>query len=189
MSYTDEEILEKREEKKKEKYCSLETGIYLDGRIMKFERKELFDTFSVMLPDCMIRMPERYARVKYPSEFRPQLIMTTDDLNANLGFTLFPESQAECEPVEIAERTKAAIHRANPDSKMYPCRKLKKTEGCWFSFRSHAMDSDLYNMTLIMKIEKSLLLGSFNCLYQEYRKWENTTLMIWDSILKVEKKL
>ena len=63
MKYTEEEILKKREERKREKYSTLETGIYMDGRIMQFQRQELFGEITVMLPDSMQVMPEEYARI------------------------------------------------------------------------------------------------------------------------------
>ena len=86
MTYTDEEILEKREQRKKETYTTLEEGLYLGGEVVSFERKELFELFSIMLPAEWKQMPPEYAKVKYPSEFRPQIILTTDDLEVNMGF-------------------------------------------------------------------------------------------------------
>ena len=83
MPYADEELLEKREEAKKKKYQTLEDGIYLDGRVLSFERTGILDSFSVCLPDVMKIMPLDYARIKYPSEFRPQMILTTEDLSVS----------------------------------------------------------------------------------------------------------
>lgn len=34
-----------------EMHTGLEDGMYLDGKIVYFERKKLLDTFSLMLPD------------------------------------------------------------------------------------------------------------------------------------------
>lgn len=67
MAYMDEKILEKKEEIKKERYCSLEDGVYMDGKVMKFERVELLEALSIVLPDTMKQMPEIYAKIKYPS--------------------------------------------------------------------------------------------------------------------------
>ena len=83
MPYADEELLEKREEAKKKKYQTLEDGIYLDGRVLSFERTGILDSFSFCLPDVMKIMPLDYARIKYPSEFRPQMILTTEDLSVS----------------------------------------------------------------------------------------------------------
>ena len=40
MDYLDEEILKIREQRKRERYCTLEDGIYMDGEILKFQRKD-----------------------------------------------------------------------------------------------------------------------------------------------------
>lgn len=182
MVYIDEEILKKREEQKKLKYTTLEKGIYLDGKLIKFERRNLLSEISVLVPETMIPMPEEYARIKYPSEFRPQVILTTMDLSVNLGFTVFPEQIVVRDIKKMAEQMQAAIHRSNPDYRINPCEDLAETQGCFFSFRSHAMDSDLYNMTLIMPRKKKLVQGSFNCPYRDSQKWNKTVLMMWESI-------
>ena len=64
MAYLDDKILEKRERKKKEIYTTLESGMYLDGKIIHFKRRELFGAFSVMFPDSWKQMPIEYARIQ-----------------------------------------------------------------------------------------------------------------------------
>ncbi len=189
MSYLDELILKKREQKKMEMHTGLEDGMYLDGKIVYFERKNLLDTFSLMLPDSWKQMPKEYARIKYPSEFRPQVIITTLDLSVNLGFTVFPDKIQNDDTMKMIERTRAAIHRSNPDCIMYPCAELQKISGSWFAFRSHAMDSDLYNMMMIASVGKRTVQGSFNCLYKDYMKWKKMVLSIWNSILDLKKEV
>lgn len=186
MAYADEEILLKREQAKMETYTTLEKGIYMDGEIIHFKRKELFDTFSIMLPESWKQMPKEYARIKYPSEFRPQIIITTLDLSVNLGFTVFPTAVQSDNPDTMAERVRAAIYRSNPNFLMYPCENLEEASGCWFGFRSHAMDSDLYNMMLLTIAGKRLVQASFNCPYKDYIKWKKVTLKIWKSIIELK---
>lgn len=186
MTYMDEEILRKREEIKKERYNTLEDGFYMDGTIIKFERKELFETLVVLLPDTMKQMPQAYARIKYPSEFRPQKIFTTADLSVNMGFTAFPSEIQNNEIQQLSERMKAAIYRANPDYRMYSTECLSDIKGCWFAFRSHAMDSDLYNMMLVVPVGIKLVQCSFNCYYKDYQKWKKVVLMMWESIRALE---
>lgn len=182
MEYEDSIILHKREEEKKKKYSTLETGFYLDGRIIKFQRENIYNSFSICLPDNITKMPEEYARIKYPSEFRPGLIFTTMDLKVNMGFTVLPYLMT-CEEMEpLAEHMRRAIHRANPDYLIYPSEVLEKNAGVWFAFRSHAMDSDIYNMMLVIPVGKQTLQGSFNCPYQEYGKWKKMVKLMWESI-------
>ncbi len=188
MPYADEELLEKREEAKKKKYQTLEDGIYLDGRVLSFERTGILDSFSVCLPDVMKIMPLDYARIKYPSEFRPQMILTTEDLSVNMGFTAFPNEMDSDDPEGMAVHMEAAIHRSNPNCRMYPVRELKEISGNWFAFRSHAMDSSIYNMMLLTAVGGRLIQGSFNCVYEEYRKWKKIVLLMWESIRPLTKE-
>ncbi len=185
MAYLDDKILEKRERKKKEIYTTLESGMYLDGKIIHFKRRELFGAFSVMFPDSWKQMPIEYARIKYPSEFRPQIIMTTEDLGVNIGFTEFPETVRHDDIGKLTERIRSVIHRANPNYILYSCESLSEVNGYWFSFRSHAMDSDLYNMMLTVLIGKKIVQGSFNCPYKDYLDWKSTVLMMWNSIMEL----
>lgn len=186
MAYLDDEILEKREQKKKETYVTLEKGMYLGGKIIHFERHELFELFSIMLPDSWKQMPAEYAKIKYPSEFRPQIILTTVDLSINIGFTAFAET-VQCDDIEgLTERIRSVIHRTNPNYLLYSCESLSEVKGCWFAFRSHAMDSDLYNMMLTVPVGKRVVQGCFNCPYKDYPDWKKTVLMIWNSIMELE---
>ena len=50
-------------------------------------------------------MPIEYARVKYPSKFRPQIILTTPDLSVNCGFMMYPK-ELQCD-----DRLKVLQHK------------------------------------------------------------------------------
>ncbi|MBQ9989549.1 MAG: hypothetical protein IJP31_01190 [Lachnospiraceae bacterium] len=186
MPYTDEMILKLREEEKKKRFNTLETGIYLGGQILEFETQILMDTFSISLPKIMGTMPMEYARIKYPSEFRPQILLTTPELDVNLGFTLFNEFGSEVKAV--AERIMRGIKRAYPDYPIYPGKGIREGKGYFFSFRSHALDSDVYNMSLVMKLKDRLLQGSFNCIYQQHTEWRKIVLMLWETIQEWEEE-
>jgi len=190
MPYLDEEILKKREESRKEKYCSLESGVYMDGKILLFDKKDILDAFSIMLPVSMKEMPEIYAKIKYPSEFRPQVILTTQDLSVNMGFTLYPEElwADNDNMMELIRYIQSAIKRSDPSCRMYPCVNLKEVQGGYFAFRSHAMDSDLYNVMMIAAVGENLVQGSFNCYYRDYQKWKRTVLMMWETIMMKEEE-
>lgn len=182
MDYMDEEILDKREALKAEQYRSLETGVYMDGAVVQFQNVEVLDEFRVFLPETMKQMPRQFAMVKYPSEFRPQMIITTLDLSVNMGFSVFPNGVPCDDLPQMALRMRAAVHRSNPDCQMFACETLQKIPGSWFAFRSHAMDMDVYNMILVTTIDEKLVQGSFNCYYKDYPKWKEYVLMMWETI-------
>ncbi len=182
MDYKDEEILRMREARKEEEYHTLETGIYMDGSIVRFQNVEVLGEFRLFLPETMKQMPKQFAMVKYPSEFRPQMIVTTLDLSVNMGFSVFPNGVPCDDLPQMAQRMRAAVHRANPDCQMFACEALQKVPGSWFAFRSHAMDTDVYNMLLAASVNEKLVQGSFNCYYKDFPKWKEYVLMMWETI-------
>lgn len=186
MNYTDEKILKERERIKKDIYTSLEEGVYLKGRVMKFQRREIEKFFSVMLPNAFKIMPQKMAQVKYPSVFRPQRIYTTGDLSVNIGFSVFPDNLETSGTENTAKRMIETLIRDNPSYCFYETQNLSQRNGTWFSFRSHAIDCDLYNMILISKISSGILQSNFNCLHVEKDEWETVILQIWESILNNE---
>lgn len=187
-SYRDEEIMRKREELKKKKYNNLENGYYVAGKIIRFCEEELLESFYINLPDNMGIMPEDLARIKYPSEFRPQIILTTVNLSVNMGFNLLRRQAAKGEMEEVVKRMEAAIERDHPDYRFYGHQKMVGLEGYWFAFRSHAMDSDLYNMMLAAVLDENTVLVNFNCPYKDYKNWEQVVLLMWKTIRPVGRK-
>ena len=88
--FFDEKILEYRRRARKEKFSSLETGMYIKDELVTFSEIPLFnDQFTIMLPDSFVDMPSEIAKIKYPSEQRPQIIKTSMDTTINFAFNLF----------------------------------------------------------------------------------------------------
>ena len=100
-----------------------------------------------------------------------------------MGFTVFPQKIPDGTAGKIVEHMQAVIHRSNPDYPMLGRGKLEKTGGSWFAFRSHALDSDLYNMMMVMSLDGKMLQGIFNCPYKDYRQWEKVAIKMWESII------
>ena len=183
--YLDEAILLKREKIKKEKYSSIEDGFFIAGKIIHFNYQKIMNNFSVYVPDNMGIMPSQLTKIKYPSEFRPQIIFTTLDLSTNLGFSLFYKKIPDDEIQKICERMMRAIKRENSDYRFFGCKNMQKIPGYRFSFKSPARESELFNMMLISQLDKHTILGNFNCLYSDYEQWEKLVLMIWETIQSI----
>ncbi|MDE6951985.1 MAG: hypothetical protein K2P64_13880, partial [Lachnospiraceae bacterium] len=84
--FLDEKIVEFRSRARKEKYCTLETGMYIKNELIQFERKVLFrEKLSIMLPVSFVDLPPDMVKVKYTSQQRPQVIKTSLDTTVNLG--------------------------------------------------------------------------------------------------------
>jgi len=172
--YNEETILHKRELFQKEKYCTLDKGMYIGGKIEKFKEVLLFDgKVQIMLPVSFGIMPEEYARVKYPSDFRPQILFTKADLSVNIGFTFFEQNASEKELEGMAAHIRNFLKRSNPSIQFYT-EQVEYTANCkkvWYDFRTQALDQAIYNIHFLTIIDKGIMQGIFNCLYRETDDW------------------
>lgn len=65
MKEITQEILTLKREKFKEKYSTLEAGVYTEDGIIEFERQYFFENnFSLFMPVSFIDMPEEIAKIK-----------------------------------------------------------------------------------------------------------------------------
>lgn len=180
--YMDEIILQKREEIRKVKFHSVENGFFVAGKIVRFNPQKIMNSFLIYLPDNMGLMPKELAKIKYPSEFRPRVLLTTLDLSTNLGFSLFHRKIQDDELQKMCERMMGAIKREHADYRFLGSQNISGIQGYQFSFRSHAMDTDLFNMMLIAQVGEQTVLGNFNCLYKDYESWKELILATWKTI-------
>ena len=181
QEFPDENILKKREEKLKKEYATLEDGIYLQGNIMTFKREEILDLFLLMIPTNFEIMPEEYANVKYPSTFRPQHLLTSEDLTVNMGFSVFPNN-LQADMKQTLQRVKQTLENEQDAFSFSESTPIKDIEGYYFEFRQQAIDGDLYHMMALVKKNQNLYQLSFNCLFSDQLDWQNIALQMWESI-------
>ena len=185
--YLDEQILKKRENRLKEIYSTLKSGVYIQGCILTFNREVIHDLFSMMIPKSFDIMPENYAKVKYTSEFRPQYLLTSADLTVNLGFNVFPDHLTTTDMKQVVERVKQTLQNGPNATKFKEAMTIKELDGYYFDFRQHVMDSDIYQMMAFFRINQQLHQFSFNCLYSRFSDWKPIALQMLESI-EYEKK-
>ena len=163
-------------EKQKERFYINETEI-------RFERRRISEAYSFLLPTSFTVIPKEYEAVKYPSSYRPEIILTTPDLEVNLGFTIFTNSQLEDLRV-IVEQTREVIENTEKSGAVLVSNTmpLESIEGYWFDFRTKTMDSEIYNMHLLAKIGKTVLQSSFNCQFRDFEEWKPFVLQMWESM-------
>jgi len=186
--FLDKEIIEKRKEKLKKQYTSLEEGVYMGGEIREFERQEILGIISAMMPEDFVVMPEDYIRTKYTSTFGPQYITSNLDLNVNMGFSIFPDNLKDRNVQHVAERTREILDSEDAGLDFGSCEKLENIEGYWFDFRNHAMEQDVYNILLITIVEEKILQVTFNCQIQEQLDWKPVVLQIFETIEPIRER-
>ena len=188
--FYDEKILEYRRNARKEKYCSLETGMYIKDELVRFERHELFQKkLSIMLPVTFVSMPPNLAKLKYASEQRPQIIKTSLDTTVNIGFNMLDVNIQDDQIGVLLEQAKEALKRLNPAMPFYD----SKVEGNpiplgWFEFKSFGIDKNVYNLMFITKIGGKMTQGVFNCIYEDVLEWRDAAHQIIGSIRDIERE-
>lgn len=189
MDFLDEEIMEFRKSAKKSKYNSLETGMYIKDRLIHFkETHVLSDKVSVMLPEGLTDMPLGIAKIKYPSEQRPQVIKTSDDGTVNFTFSLYDTEFNERQIEDALGQFKAVIRKVNPAFIFYDfVVESDKTLG-WFDFKSYGLDEQIYNVMYLLPVEGKLMHGIFNCLYRDILEWKEAVHQIMMSVTDLTQK-
>lgn len=81
-----------------------------------------------------------------------------------------------------------AIKREHVDYRFFGCQNIPEIRGCPFSFRSHAMDTGLFSMMLVVQVAEQTVLGNFNCLYKDYKPWKELILATWKTIQTIEEE-
>ena len=119
MDFLDEKIIEARR-----KEAQKELDIRKDGLIVKGEKIEFRDTplfqekMSILLPASFVDMPQKIARLKYPSE-RPQIIKTDLLGSTNFAFNLFDKAIQPAQMKSAADGMKLILKKVNPANVFY----------------------------------------------------------------------
>jgi len=182
MNYQDEEILQIRQEKLKEEYVTLEDGLYICGKVENFKREEILETFSIMVPVDFGVMEEEYARVKYPSVFRPQYLLTSLDLSTDFGFNVFPDNLGEMDTQQVTEQIQKTLFDEQDVYEFSEIEEIEDTGIYWFDFHHSAMDSTVYHIISIFRVEQKIVQVNFNCLLSEHQDWKKAVIKILESV-------
>lgn len=186
--FFDEKILEYRRRARKEKFSSLETGMYINNELITFSEIQLFNNqVAIMLPDSFVDMPLGIAKIKYPSEQRPQIIKTSMDTTTNFAFNLFNTVIEDGQIADATTQFKNVIARVNPAYVFYHfvVEGSPKTIG-WFDFKSYCVDANVYNLVYLTVIQNKLLHGMFSCLYKDALEWQDVLPQIIKTIREVQ---
>ena len=186
MEYTDEQILAMRQNEKEKRHTTLETGIYVNKKLIEFQWEQLFEhKIELMLPVTFVDMPKLVANVKYPSQYRPQIIKTSLDGTVNFTFNIFDikvEGSGGLE--EVVAHFQTVLKQVNPAIKIINYDKVSCEERSFrfFSYRSYGIDTSLYNLVCITPIEDKVLQVCFNYEYNYYELWEDIAKQVFLTI-------
>lgn len=184
MDYLDEEVMQFRKNAKKSKYNSLETGMYIKDELVHFKEVHVLDgKVSIMLPDTFVDMPHEIAKIKYPSEQRPQVIKMNNDTSVNFTFSLYDTPFNERQIESALSQFQRIILKVNPAFIFYDFIIIEEKNIGWFDFKSYGLDEQMYNVMYITPIEGKLMHGIFNCMYRDILEWKDAVRQVMLSVV------
>ena len=172
------------------KEAQRELDIREDGLIVKGEKIEFQDTplfqekMSILLPVSFVDMPQKIARLKYPSEQRPQIIKTDLLGSTNFAFNLFDKAIKPVQMQSAADGMKSILKKVNPANIFYESgtEPLGETMLSWFEFKGHGIDTQIYYIVFLTSIGGKLMHGIFNCAVADMEAWKEAAFQVIRSI-------
>lgn len=156
---------------------------------MNLEQIRLFrGRMAVSLPEGFRDMPDYLARKKYPSKYRPPVILMDAQNLVNVTFHLMeqplPETQLEKAMKALVRNLKQTFPQANFDEITYADRKGGRV--AWIPYAGMAMDADIFYIVFLTPLNGKVLYGSFNCPLEMRGQWEDVAVNIIGSIVEGE---
>lgn len=165
--------------------------VTIQGEVLEFVETKLFgDTISILLPKNFVDMPKPIARIKYPSESRPQVIKTDLTGITNFTYSLFDMPSTDSQLLEAAKSTQTILKKLNPALMLLDDPQWIETEytkSIWFTYKSSALDMLIYYVAHYTRIEDKLLYGIFNCSLEMCNEWEPIVPQVIASIQYIKK--
>lgn len=168
---------------------SINTGIKILGKWIYFERRPLAkETITMMLPKDFVPMSPEIARMKYPSQQRPETILTDETGTVNLMFQYMEGEENDATIESFRNQIFGMMKRVNPGIKEKEIGSVDAAgkQIAYVEFSSPAIDGKLYNLMFYLAVKGQPLMGSFNCQTKEMKYWRSAAFEMMQSIETVE---
>lgn len=169
---------------------SIDTGIRIEGKWIYFERRFLREeSISIMLPKSFTPMSIEEARIKYPSEHRPQIILTDPGGAVNLLFQQMVGAVTNEGIEDFRNQAFGLMKRVNTGIKPMD-QGVTEAAGkhiAYVEFSNPTLDGKLYNLMFFLEAEGIPYMGTFNCRTKGMKYWKSAAFEMLRSIQIVEK--
>lgn len=148
----------------------------IEDHPVRFEEKKIYNKkIKIVLPEKYDHMKEEYVKIKYPSENRPQVIISDEDGTISFMFNITGAGVKEEELEEFRDSMKKFLGNLNgsiifKESSMQEINGKKL--GC-IEFISPAMDSEIYNLMWFASFQGKAVIIGFNCIKEMSSTWKN----------------
>ena len=189
-NYYDKQIIPLKVRSSEAEAMSLDTGYYIEGRLETFSKEQYFDNLlSIYIPESFIDMPDEIKEIKYPTNFRPEIIKTNLAGDVNLSISLLKVSE-DTEVKTLVTDFKSLLSKAHTGIKFLEYDELEK-EGCvkmyCFDFIIPGIDERIYHKTGLGKIGRETVQVMFNCREPLSWTWKKAVNDILQNIKPVRK--
>lgn len=189
--YVDKEIIRLRKicQNGTKAYDPLTDEIPVHRKRIHFQWFPLFEgEFRILLPENFAQMPEKIAKVRYISVFRPPIIFSCQNYDENFGFHLLENEDKELDSLIRQMQDTILLH--SPETVVYEKGFVypKGMEGRWFDYKNFTVDEETYNMQFLIRSDNFLLAGTFNCRMFFYDEWKPVVLKSLEQIERTGKR-
>ena len=189
-NYYDKQIIPLKVRSSEAEAMSLDTGYYIEGRLETFSKEQYFDNLlSIYIPESFIDMPDEIKEIKYPTNFRPEIIKTNLAGDVNISISLIKVSE-DTEVKTLVTDFKNLLSKAHNGIKFLEYNELEK-EGCvkmyCFDFIIPGIDERIYHKTGLGKIGRETVQVMFNCREPLAWTWKKAVNDILQNIKPVRK--
>ena len=165
-NYYDKQIIPLKVRSSEAESMSLDTGYYIEGRLETFSKEQHFDDLlSIYIPESFIDMPDEIKEIKYPNNFRPEIIKTNLVGDVNLSISLLKVSE-DTEVKTLVTDFKNLLSKAHTGIKFLEYDEFEN-EDCvkmyCFDFIIPGIDERIYHKTGLGKIGRETVQVMFNC--------------------------
>ena len=188
--YIDEKIIPMKLETDNSISMSLEDGHYISGKLETFTKAlYLNDSVSIYTPSSFIDMPDEIKEIKYPTNFRPEIIKTNLAGDINLSLSLLEEGK-DADVETLLSDLKSLLSKAHKGIRFLEAKKLNKegfVEINCFDFVLPGIDEKIYHMMGMGKTDRQIIQVIFNCMEPDANAWKKAVIDIFENIELVRK--
>lgn len=188
--YIDEKIIPMKLETDNSISMSLEDGYYISGKLETFTKALYFnDSVSIYSPSSFIDMPDEIKEIKYPTNFRPEIIKTNLAGDINLSLSLLEEGK-DADIETLLSDLKSLLSKAHKGIRFLEAKKLNKegfVEINCFDFILPGIDEKIYHMMGMGKTDRQIIQLIFNCMEPDANSWKKAVIDIFENIELVRK--
>lgn len=187
-----DKIIRALREKYREKlaeHLPVEKEILIRGKTIALNREILFTgKCSILLPEIMVDMDYVNRVVRFRNSNIPQVIKTDYKSGATMTFNLLPKADIAIEKSHSEQmgKIRGDIMKVWKQNVFYDQGEIL-ADGepvIWMDFRAYCLDGSLYTMIFMFQVGEQIVLGNFQCSFQQYDIWKPVVIKLLTTIQK-----